>query len=382
MKRISHSCVAALIAILAALVASGQEKTHREWYQEGLEAAKAGDMAASAAALEKALEINPYKINRPFFQYHLARALAAGGNRERAYSFLRDAWDEGIESFVIFQAARDPLFGDVSRDAEWIELRRLAAELRLEVTELGNGLWQIDGTGASILAHLDSSGWLLVDTGYPEASAALLRTLDEIAPGHEVETIVNTHGHEDHIGGNFAFPRATIFAHPRTLEMMRAPEPLVPGVPIDPKPDSALPDVLVDGPVSIRRGSETVRVFPLPTHSGSDLVVAFDRAGVIHLGDDYFPDTSARIFPGADAPSFFEMVDRIFQASPSLTTVVTGHSTNAPIAKLRTAISNTKEIYDFVNARLAAGDDLETILETGEAKGYPADWLRHFAGSD
>ncbi|MFN2226546.1 MAG: MBL fold metallo-hydrolase [Anaerolineae bacterium] len=70
---------------------------------------------------------------------------------------------------------------------------------------------------------------LLIDTGCAYTAGQLLPALE----GRRVEQVVNTHSHEDHIGGNAAVQAAfdcPIYAHPRGLPVLHDPrlQPLQP----------------------------------------------------------------------------------------------------------------------------------------------------------
>ncbi|MFQ6001895.1 MAG: MBL fold metallo-hydrolase, partial [Anaerolineae bacterium] len=66
---------------------------------------------------------------------------------------------------------------------------------------------------------------LLIDTGCPRTSRELLSVIEELG----LERIVNTHSHEDHIGGNALLREkfgVEILAHPLALPFLADPKRL------------------------------------------------------------------------------------------------------------------------------------------------------------
>ncbi len=67
---------------------------------------------------------------------------------------------------------------------------------------------------------------LLIDTGYPWARRSLKRTLIELGAERTIDTVVNTHYHEDHTGNNdllVELGEARILAHQDSIGEMRFP---------------------------------------------------------------------------------------------------------------------------------------------------------------
>jgi glyoxylase-like metal-dependent hydrolase (beta-lactamase superfamily II) len=145
-------------------------------------------------------------------------------------------------------------------------------------------------------------GWLsnpdalmVVDTQFPDTAAVCLAGF----PGREdrvIDVVLNTHHHGDHTGGNGVFKPAAfvIVAQANVPELMRA------AAAKSGKPDTqTYPGVTF--PTEWRRefGSETVTAkYYGPAHTRGDVIVHFEKANVVHLGDLVFN----RIYPVIDRP--------------------------------------------------------------------------------
>lgn len=126
---------------------------------------------------------------------------------------------------------------------------------------------------------------LLIDTGSAHSAGEFVAALR----GHRVEQIINTHHHEDHIGGN-----ATVTArlgvptriHPLGIDRLRHPDPRLPfyrrvvwgtPLPYDPQP-------LGD---EVRTDQYTFRVIHAPGHSIDQVVLYEERMKWLFSADLY-----------------------------------------------------------------------------------------------
>jgi cyclase len=66
----------------------------------------------------------------------------------------------------------------------------------------GRQIVQITGAGGNVVALTGADGVLLVDSGVEERSKDLMRAVGKLAGGQHVHTLINTHWHWDHTGGN------------------------------------------------------------------------------------------------------------------------------------------------------------------------------------
>jgi glyoxylase-like metal-dependent hydrolase (beta-lactamase superfamily II) len=143
-----------------------------------------------------------------------------------------------------------------------------------------------------VLLLAERTGALLVDSGTAETSAELRHTLDERLGGARVGTLINTHWHPDHTGGNDAFGKAgaKIAAHENTRLWMsteyyvdwqrRTYEPRAP---------EALPNATFFSsdpqPIVLESGGEHVQYGHLrEAHTDGDVYVHFRERNVIAAG--------------------------------------------------------------------------------------------------
>jgi len=107
-----------------------------------------------------------------------------------------------------------------------LSLRALArsSSESLAVVPLSGPLVQITGVGGNVVVLTGPDGVLLVDSGLEERSKDLRRAVEKLPGGKQVHTLINTHWHWEHTGGNerFGKERAKIVAHENTRQWLGA----------------------------------------------------------------------------------------------------------------------------------------------------------------
>jgi len=99
-----------------------------------------------------------------------------------------------------------------------------------EFVPLVPGVWaaiaNIGGTAAANAGIMDMGRLAIVyDTGLTPEAGRQLREAAERLTGHEVEFVINSHFHEDHIGGNQAFENASFVSTSATQRIVTAEGP-------------------------------------------------------------------------------------------------------------------------------------------------------------
>src|SRR5689334_5441029 len=101
-----------------------------------------------------------------------------------------------------------------------LSLRALAGSPReaIAVVPLTDRIVLITGAGGNVVALTGEQGVLLVDSGLEERSKDLLRAVEKLPGGKHVHTLINTHWHWDHTGGNerLGKEKVKIIAHENT----------------------------------------------------------------------------------------------------------------------------------------------------------------------
>lgn len=156
-------------------------------------------------------------------------------------------------------------------------------------SSLGGKFSLITGAGGNIAVLGGDDGVLVIDSGLPNVAA---RTAAEIEKSGRVGTLVNTHWHYDHAGGNEVLARAgaRIIAHENcrkrlsTDQFIEALDRKMPAVAA-----IAWPRLTLASETTLHLNGDEIRLVPVPpAHTDGDVIVRFEKADVIHAGDLFF----------------------------------------------------------------------------------------------
>lgn len=368
----------AFIMVLAssAVAQEENEQNLRDSYQRGIEALERGDYRVYAESFERVVELMPAgDLNRPFMMYHLARAHAFLGDSLQAARWLDALLDEGIESLMVYYATLDPAFESIRATAP---LERVMAKMRereVEIAPVQGSVYLLRGAGSNLAASIGEDGTLLVDAGYEPAADAIRRALNRQGAG-PILFLVNTHVHEDHVGGNERLgPDAVIVSHPATRAALLTPREFIEGVSVLPKPLGALPQITSGAVASLHFNGEEVRLIPLPGHTEGDLIVHFTGSRVIHMGDRFFPGQRRHIYPGDDPEAYVATMDALLEGLPADTRIITGHDPVQGLEALAAAHTATVEAIAWIRESITAGRSQEELQQEGASRDLSAGWV-------
>jgi glyoxylase-like metal-dependent hydrolase (beta-lactamase superfamily II) len=229
------------------------------------------------------------------------------------------------------------------------------------------------GESGNVLMVRDGDEFLLVDamgTGDRDSLAVLLGSRARM-----VRLVVNTHYHEDHVGGNAAFAsRAVTLAHDNVPAQARKDTTIAL---LDwhraPSPPAAIPSATVPGDAAFAFGDQPVELYHLPrAHTDGDLAVRLPRADVLHTGDVYeigaFPFID--VWAGGTTDGMIAAVDRLLELAGERTIVVPGHGPPSNRAELLAYRDMLAAVRDSVRAAIERKATLEETVALELAAPY------------
>ena len=158
------------------------------------------------------------------------------------------------------------------------------------------------GRGGTIGYLIDKGAVVVVDSQYPDSAKACLDGLNERSKNRGVDLLINTHHHGDHTQGNIAFKGVAkrIVAHERCVELQKEVASRPPRAGGPPPPEPVFADRTFTDTWREQLGDEWVAgKFYGRAHTSGDIVVTFERANVVHMGDLMFN----RRHPVVDRPA-------------------------------------------------------------------------------
>ena len=233
--------------------------------------------------------------------------------------------------------------------------------VRLRTLGPGDILYVLIGGGGNTRAIMRDDGVVVIDTKLPGWGTAVRQAI-ESATDRPVTTIINTHAHPDHAGGNAEFSgNVEVIAHANAaaagLQVSRT----------------------VTDKLTLLSGSDEIDLFYFGRgHTNGDLVVVFPQKRLAYLGD-LFPAKSAPLVDPAAGGSVVALADtlrRVATEITGVTRVVTGHAegladsrdpsaTSVDISTPRTMRwSDLAEYADFVRDFVAAVRQARTAGKT------------------
>ena len=214
--------------------------------------------------------------------------------------------------------------------------------VRLRTLSPGDILYVLIGGGGNTLALMRDDGVVLIDTKLPGWGVPIREAL-EAASDRPVATIINTHAHPDHAGGNKEFPPPVeIVAHANAAAAVGATR-------------------TVTDTLTLFSGADQIDLYYFGRgHTNGDLVVVFPQKRLAYLGD-LFPAKSAPVVDAAAGGSVIALADTLRRLTTELKGVmriVTGHPEGLADARDQSATS-----VDISTPRMMRWSDVEEYAD-------------------
>jgi cyclase len=254
----------------------------------------------------------------------------------------------------------------------------------LTETPLRDGLTLIRGSGGNVVLLREGAAAALVDSGPPEQAAGLAALIRERTGGAPVGTLLNTHWHPAHTGGNEAFGAAgtKIVAHENTRLWM-ATEYYVDwqDETYEPRAAAALPTQTFYAtdpqPLAIELGGERIEYGHLrEAHTDGDIYVYFrERNGLVAGGA-----VAAGEYPVIDYATggwIGGLVDanaKLLELANAGTTIVPHTGAAQPRSHLDAQYDMLKTVRGRIENLMRKGKSIEEMLAADVTAGFDAAW--------
>ena len=268
------------------------------------------------------------------------------------------------------------------------------------VQPLSGNVYALYGRGGNIGFFVGPEAVLVVDSQFKDIAPGIVGQIKKISD-KPIKFLLNTHHHGDHVGGNEVFRQfAMIVAHDNVRKrMLASPADILRDYPAlleDAKKagreqavktlseqiawakkvkveEIAAPMMTFDSELRIHMGDETIQVWHLPpAHTDGDSVVYFEKAKVLHMGDDLFhkviPFIDVR--SGGSVKGYLSALDRVLARVPADAAVIPGHGEVTDIAGIKAFRQYIADLLDAAQRAKAAGRSKEDFVKDADLPAY------------
>jgi len=244
-------------------------------------------------------------------------------------------------------------------------------EVEIKSVPVTDDFYMLEGRGGNIGLLITDDQAVLIDGQFAELHDKIMTVITETTD-KPLQTLINTHWHRDHTGGNALFHAAgaTIMAHEAVKARLKSGG-TVPffGSEVSPQPEEALPERLFTENIELNLKGESLKIIMAPAaHTDGDAFVFMEANNVIHMGDIYF----AEMYPFIDLHSGGSIKGTIAACRMALemadtnTMVVPGHGPLTDSKALADYTFMLEKITLGVEAMHAQGADLKAVTERAE----------------
>jgi glyoxylase-like metal-dependent hydrolase (beta-lactamase superfamily II) len=265
---------------------------------------------------------------------------------------------------------------------------------------LRGGVHCLYGRGGNVGFLVGPEAVLVVDSQFKDLGPGIVAKIRSVTD-KPIKFLVNTHHHGDHVGGNDSFrPIALIVAHDNVRRrMLASPADIQRDYPARIEAatkagdqatvtrltdqlewarkvkveEIAAPILTFDAELRIHLGGETIHLWHTPpAHTDGDAVVFFEKAGVVHMGDNFFNKTIPFIDVngGGSAKGYLAMLDKVLSRLPEGVQVIPGHGEVTDAAGLEGFRQYIADLLDAARKARAAGKSKEDFLEEVDLPAY------------
>ncbi len=257
------------------------------------------------------------------------------------------------------------------------------ANVQIQTEKVADNVFMLTGAGGNIGVSAGKDCVFMIDTSYAPLADKIKAAIATVS-GKPIQYVVNTHWHQDHVGGNENFVKAgaTVVAHENVRKRVSTEQFVkILNKTVPPLPESALPVITFSQNVTFYLNGNEIFVFHVePAHTDGDAIVHFKKSNVIHMGDIYFNgmypfiDLSA----GGSINGMIAAVKRILLLCDRNTKVIPGHGHLSNKAELEEYLKMLVAARDRISREIKAGKPLDAVIASQPTRDLDTAWGKGF----
>jgi glyoxylase-like metal-dependent hydrolase (beta-lactamase superfamily II) len=237
------------------------------------------------------------------------------------------------------------------------------SKVEIKTTDLGNKTYMLEGAGGNITVAVGADAILVVDTEYAPLHDKIKAAIAKISP-LPVRTVVNTHFHGDHTGGNAPFAKegAAIVAHDNVKKRLtEGATNALTGAKTPPAPDNAPTMAYSDKPNVALKGRTVQVAHAANAHTDGDTYVFFPDANVLATGDivtvgNRYPNIDVGV--NGNVKGIIAAVDTYLKLANDQTKIVPGHG----------PVMNKAQLGEYRTMLVTARDRVQKLIAEGKSE--------------
>ncbi len=284
---------------------------------------------------------------------------------------------------------------------------------KIGTVRVKDSIYMLTGRGGNIGVFAGEDGILMIDSQFSDASINIQQRIRNIS-NKQVEILINTHHHGDHVGGNsnMAELGTMIFSHTnarsrivksfgksdsekidsivaRSKDKIRTADDkestfanakrIVDQMPKNEGPVGALPTVSFSKDITFNYNGEEVKVTHLSNaHTDGDVMVYFTKSNVLHTGDAFFNGA----YPFIDTENRGSLkghiagLEKIIRIADEDTKIIPGHGKVATINDVKYNLSMFRYLTPQIEIKILSNKTeaevmaMRDLTKEYDEKGY------------
>jgi len=204
------------------------------------------------------------------------------------------------------------------------------SKVAIKSTDLGDGVYMLEGMGGNMTLATSKSGAILVDSEFAPLHDKIKAAIAQLTP-QPVKYLIDTHFHGDHTGGNEAFAGegTTIVAHVKVKTKLRKGSAnFLTGGQNPPAPKAAWPTTTYTNQLKLSLRGRIAELRHIKNaHTDGDTYVYFKSANVLATGDTFtngrYPNID--VLNGGNIKGMIAAADTYLRLVNDKTRIVPGH---------------------------------------------------------